>query len=125
MGAFSFSFALERAETISSNVELHRRVKALRIKALRTLGYAAAIGQTVTTPVRVDAEIGYPTARKADPANLWPTVKALTDGMTDAGLWPDDNSEHIPLITFARGPKSPKGVYVVTIFVTELEVRPE
>lgn len=29
---------------------------------------------------------------RADPPNLWPTVKHLIDGMTDAGLWPDDDS---------------------------------
>jgi hypothetical protein len=43
----------------------------------------------------VAAFIGYPRNGKADPANAAPTVKALIDGMVDAGVWPDDDSTYV------------------------------
>lgn len=30
-----------------------------------------------------------------DPSNLQPTAKALVDGITDAGVWPDDNAKYV------------------------------
>jgi crossover junction endodeoxyribonuclease RusA len=33
--------------------------------------------------------------RRRDPHNFFPTVKHLIDGLTLAGLWPDDDSTHV------------------------------
>lgn len=33
--------------------------------------------------------------RVRDRHNLWPTVKACVDGLVDAGIVPDDDSEHV------------------------------
>ncbi|MGQ7424298.1 hypothetical protein ACTGVR_07365 [Streptococcus suis] len=44
-----------------------------------------------------------PTERRMDPPNFYPTVKALVDGMTDAGIWTDDNHEVIKYMTFKYG----------------------
>lgn len=33
--------------------------------------------------------------RRRDRHNLWPTVKALVDGIVDAGIVPDDDTEHV------------------------------
>jgi crossover junction endodeoxyribonuclease RusA len=39
---------------------------------------------TITIPVRA--------ARTRDPHNWAPTMKAVIDGLVDAGVWPDDNA---------------------------------
>ena len=62
------------------------------------------------------AIVGYPTARRADPPNSAPTVKALLDGAVDAGLLPDDDHRHVPRTSYERGPDTrERGVYLVTI----------
>ena len=33
--------------------------------------------------------------RRRDPHNYYPTVKAIVDGLVDAGLWPDDTPEFV------------------------------
>jgi crossover junction endodeoxyribonuclease RusA len=35
------------------------------------------------------------TNRRRDPHNYYPTIKPIIDGLTDAGLWPDDTSEYV------------------------------
>ena len=45
--------------------------------------------------VSVIATVHYRTAVRADPANAQPTLKALIDGCTDAGIWVDDDSTHL------------------------------
>lgn len=46
--------------------------------------------------VHVTAYIRKPrTGIRWDPANLHPTVKAVVDGGTDAGVWPDDDVRHV------------------------------
>ena len=42
------------------------------------------------THARVEVEFAYPDRRRRDRSNLAPTVKALMDGLIDAGLLPDD-----------------------------------
>ena len=50
------------------------------------------------------------------PANGYPTIKALIDGMTDAGVWPDDDSEHVIGPDMRRATETPpKGFHAVTI----------
>lgn len=33
--------------------------------------------------------------QRRDPMNFYPTVKALIDGLTTAGFWPDDDARHV------------------------------
>lgn len=71
----------------------------------------------------VAAFIGYLRKGTADPSNAAPTVKALIDGLTDAGLWPDDDSTHVIGPTYLRDPKSPTpGHYTVRLVLTSQEV---
>ena len=42
-----------------------------------------------------EAAQGYQNVLRADPANAQPTLKALVDGCTDAGIWVDDDSTHL------------------------------
>ena len=72
--------------------------KARRTKHLRTIALLEARRQhlePVTGMVSVIATVHYRTAVRADPANAQPTLKALVDGCTDAGIWVDDDSTHL------------------------------
>lgn len=42
----------------------------------------------VATPI-------YPDRRRRDPGNAYPTVKAIVDGLVDAGVIADDNDKHV------------------------------
>ncbi|MDG4506399.1 hypothetical protein NOL38_09060 [Streptococcus suis] len=62
-----------------------------------------------------------PTKRRMDPPNFYPTVKALVDGMTDAGIWTDDSHEVIKYMTFEYGGLSgSKDKYRIEIEVKEI-----
>lgn len=60
-------------------------------------GQAATI--TAVLPVR-----GH---HRRDPANYYPTVKAIVDGLVLAGVWPDDTPEFVtvnePILSHAPG----------------------
>lgn len=104
-------------EWISSNSRLHWANKARRTKALRQRAFflARKAHLRVETPVLVVAEIGYPRGGRADQSNAAPTVKACLDGLTDAGVWPDDDSEHVVGPHFTRGPTTAtKGLHRIT-----------
>ncbi|MEF2737453.1 MAG: hypothetical protein U0N15_09645, partial [Bifidobacterium choerinum] len=54
--------------------------------------------------VDIEYEIHYPKKpARADPDNLAPTVKHLIDGLTDAGLWADDDYQHLRRRTYTMG----------------------
>lgn len=44
-----------------------------------------------------------PTKRKLDPPNLYPTVKPIIDGLTDASWWEDDEFEQLLEVSFRYG----------------------
>lgn len=91
-------------------------VKALRLLAARDCrlqDIQPRHGKTL-----VVATIGYPTRHKADPANAAPTVKPIIDGMTDAGIFPDDNSDHVVQAFDRDHVNSKRGHYTVTITMT-------
>jgi crossover junction endodeoxyribonuclease RusA len=71
---------------------------------------------------RVTVTASIPTARRFDPANIAGTVsKHALDGFTDAGLWPDDDSEHVIFVGFQRGPKTGiRGLYRLTFEIEAL-----
>lgn len=107
---------------LSANQRLHWAPKAKRTKALREHGYYAAedAGYPKHDVTHVAAFIGYTRNGTADPANAAPTIKALIDGMVDAGVWPDDDSTHVIGPTYLRDPKSPTpGHYTVRLVLTD------
>lgn len=63
-----------------------------------------------------------PTKRRLDPPNLYPSVKALIDGLTDASWWKDDNFEHLLEVSFRYGGTSGiKGTWKLVIDFEEIE----
>ena len=70
------------------------------------------------------AELRFADARRRDVHNLYPTVKALVDGLVDFGLLPDDSHEYLIGPDLRYGPrvaKRPVGVSgEVVLTITEL-----
>lgn len=118
-------FSIPDTWWMSSNDRTHWAEKARRTRALRDLGNVTAhrdgIRELGTT--HVAAFIGYPRNGKADPANAAPTVKALIDGMVDAGVWPDDDSTYVIGPTYLRDKASGQaGVHTVRLLLTRQDI---
>lgn len=89
-------------EYLNLNDNDNRWRKADKVKQWRTAGWAFANARRpkpdITGVATVTLFIGTdrPNTRR-DPSNWTATTKALVDGLTDAGLWPDDNSKHVTI----------------------------
>lgn len=113
---------IPKNEWLSSNDRLHWRVKASRTKWLRRRGYfeARRNGLLPMRRVFLTAHVQYATSGRADPANVYPTVKALVDGLVDFGVLTDDDSKHLPEMTFKRAPgRCLRGWHVITLTLVE------
>lgn len=113
---------IPKNEWLSSNDRMHWRVKASRTRQLRQRGYFEA-RRNGLLPMRravLTAHVQYANGGRADPANAYPTVKALVDGLTDFGVLTDDDSKHLPAMTFKRAPgRCLRGWHVITLTLTE------
>lgn len=85
------------AQMLSLNDRGDRRRTAPTVKNLRTTAMirarAAGIGQS--EKLRLVAWFRFPDARRRDPHNFMPTLKAMVDGFVDAGILPDDDKHHL------------------------------
>ena len=118
-------------EWLTSNGRYHWADKARRTRAIRWRAQAAALahrmpdGRRHRRPwyagrVRVTATIQGRRAGRMDPANAYPTIKAALDGLTDAGVWVDDDSSHVVGPDMRRGDPDnhlPTGAHRVTITI--------
>lgn len=114
---------------INSNDRFHPQIKGKMTKRIR----AFANYQTFATkdkkraafnpsnPCEVTVTIYSPTKSKLDPPNLYPTVKAIIDGMTDAGIWTDDNHKVIKKLSFVYGGLSEEKGHYRFVFDIEEE----
>ena len=91
------------APLMNMNERLHWRETARRAKAWRHAAKTAATGHDPQPPCWITVELPVRGRIRRDPANWYPTVKHIVDGLVDAGLWPDDTPEHVtttePLLT--------------------------
>ena len=109
----------------SSNDRLHWAQRATRTRHIRQYAALRARAEHVPTydVALIIARIQYPTARKADPFNAAPVIKAAVDGLVDAGVFPDDDSRHVIGPAPVRMPgKSKPGTYRVDLILTDQEV---
>ena len=126
-----FEFLLERHPSkpaqnlvINSNDRFHFRPEAKMVRNLRLIA-RAEVGLNVkpvfspNRPCKVIVTVYGATNRRLDPPNLYPTVKALIDGLTDGNLWTDDNHKVIKEMSFRYGGVS--GVPKKFKFVLEVE----
>lgn len=109
-------------EWMSANDRMHWRERATRTKRLRRRGYFEA-RRNGLLPMRrtfVTVSVQYASSGRADPANAYPTVKALVDGLVDFGVLTDDDSKHLPEMTFKRAPgRCKRGWHVITLTLVE------
>lgn len=124
---FVLSNTKRQKEMLNANDRPHWAQKAKITAFLRQIGRLKASEGKYTTytkkcPCGLLVTIYAPTKRRMDPPNFYPTVKALVDGMTDAGLWTDDNHEVIKFMTFRFGGLSGvDGKYKIEIEVERID----
>ncbi|HFR3629152.1 TPA: hypothetical protein ACHVD4_000166 [Streptococcus suis] len=117
---------------INSNDRFHPQIKGKMTKRIRAFAnyQTFAIKDkkraafSPSNPCEVTVTIYSPTKSKLDPPNLYPTVKAIIDGMTDAGIWTDDNHKVIKKLSFVYGGLSEEKGHYRFVFDIE-EVRDE
>lgn len=99
-------------EMISANDRLNPHIRAeltahlrnlSKETALRTYEHPERIMFSDVNPCHIGVIIYPPTERRMDAPNWYPTVKALIDGLTDAGVFEDDNNKVIRSMTFIPG----------------------
>jgi crossover junction endodeoxyribonuclease RusA len=113
---------------INANQRQHYRTKAKLAAAIR-----AAAQETVTEDPAIMAALAKAkpgplfqrahilgvlrpaTARRADPANWYPSFKAAVDGLVDAGLLDDDDHEHVVGPDMRLGAKTKGGQLVLVV----------
>lgn len=91
---------LPRSKMLSANDKMHWAARSRLTKQLRQWGYllgreGQGVARLHLTRARVEFEFAYPDRRRRDRHNLAPTVKALMDGLIDAGLLPDDSDRFL------------------------------
>lgn len=119
-------------EMISSNDRLDPHSKAELTAYLRKLSTERANEQhdmsahtafSEANPCYMIITVYPPTARRMDSPNWYPTVKALIDGLTDAGVFEDDNNNVITGYLFLTGPKTDDGKYRFELDIREGDAR--
>ena len=126
---FELYFEIRDGNWLSSNgSRLHWTRIRERVQALRWIGHVAARNAGIPKLGKCQV-VAYVTPRSHgwfDPNNAAPTTKALIDGITDFGVWPDDNDLWVVGPDHRRGEGvAPPGVRKVRLVITELEPRGE
>ena len=112
---------------VTSNDRLHWAARAKRTRMLRRLAKSRAREQRLPrglARVRVTVDVHGRTRGRMDPANVYPAVKAVIDGLTDYGVWVDDDADHLIGPDMRRGtpiPSLPTGWHRLTITITKEE----
>lgn len=121
------TFTIPDTLWLSLNDRRHWADEMKRTKSLRGMGWAEGVALGLRRAnlgtTHVAAFVGYPRAGRADPANSAPTVKALIDGLVDAGVWPDDDSTHVIGPTYLRDrTKSAPHTHTIRLVLTPQEI---
>lgn len=99
-----------------------KQVKAKSLLTFRSLINGGKLQKPEHWPVHVTAIIHPLTHGRFDPENAAPMVKAILDGITQSGYWPDDNAKYVVGPDYRLGePSVEKGVYHITIRIEEEE----
>lgn len=98
-------------DVLTGNNRDSRREKIRKTRAIRTVAEATARYRRAPhlDRARIVIDVDYPDRLRRDIHNLHWTVKPLVDGLTRAGLLPDDDDHHLDGITLQpTGRLSPK-----------------
>jgi crossover junction endodeoxyribonuclease RusA len=116
------------APRLSMNDRHHWRKRGQLTKAWRESAFWAERFQITHAPHRHDhlppsfVRVTFPVSdnRRRDADNPAPTVKAIVDGLVDAGVWPDDTPEWVETL----GSRFAKGADVVVVELIPREGEP-
>lgn len=99
-----------------------RRTKSIRIKTkLTALSMLRAGTLTPVNRARIEAQVCMPSNVRSDPGNAAPTVKAMIDGLVDAGVLPDDDKTHLIGPDYRPGPPTKqRGLYRIHLQIEPL-----
>lgn len=92
------SLTMPMTEWVTMNSRYkHPRVRDKKLAHIRARAHHEAIttADPVPTPCIRHVMVTWPDERRRDVENFAPSVKAMTDGITSAGVIPDDSDEHV------------------------------
>lgn len=110
---------------MNSNHREHWARHGQKTKHIRQLACLRAKQEHVPTfdVALIYALIQYPRGGRHDPFNAAPTIKAAVDGLVDAGVFADDDSQHVIGPAPVRKPgKSPTGIYRMEFVIVDQEI---
>jgi len=88
-------FELPRPLILNANQRQHWAKKAAVTRDLRALARLQARHLPPMTRAHLVVHVGWADKRKRDVSNIEPTLKALVDGIVDAGVLEDDDDAHL------------------------------
>jgi len=98
MSARTFNLTMPVHELMNLNDErsLHRMVRSRRVHQIRAAAASVAAGVPLMVgPVTIEAQFQWANAHIRDSSNWFPTVKAMVDGLVDAGVLPRDDDRTV------------------------------
>jgi Holliday junction resolvase RusA-like endonuclease len=103
---------------LSSNGRYHWSVRAAITHDIRKAAWACAKQAKIPPLKRASIIVEYQpplVKRKRDAENVQPSGKAAIDGITDALVFADDNSEYVVSVKYTIGEPFPRGRIVIHI----------
>lgn len=93
---------------LTANRRLHWAARARMARTIRAQAQAAARRSLtpVARPTLLTITVTYPHAGRHDPANWADYAKHAVDGITDAGIWPDDDASWVRSTAFRADPQT-------------------
>lgn len=94
---------------LNANQRLHWAAKAKLTKTIREITKMTAIRERLWAKDRITVQLTWVVTdqRRRDSDNIYPTFKAMCDGLVDAAIVPDDTPEYMdkraPLIRYEPG----------------------
>ena len=113
---------------INSNHRTHRMEVAKRTRLWREAAMVAvryetkALGLLFDGAVHITATVHKTRAGRWDAGNLYPTAKAIVDGLVEAGVLYDDSNEYVIGPVLRAGEKRDRACVVISIDVIEERV---
>lgn len=110
----------------SDDIELEIKETVEKLEREHREDYPVSSDDITITPLFntfvVNVTVYSPTRRRLDPPNLYPTVKALIDGLTDASWWLDDNYDQLLEMSFRYGGiSSKKNHFTIKLDIKEVD----